>query len=270
MASVPGTIVLGLDIPADRLAYISAKCGLPAWLPDEFAEAWWPAQDDVVGDAVGRGIVLFGEKRIHDDRLWKISHAAWIETTDMSDDMIVMLVRRACENTVFAFLTTTTVNQVALASYLLSSIDSICTENKDIFIGDCVEGQKIGIPPDVRYDIELALHEAISNAVLHGNLQIDGIKGLSIDALEYFAQNLDARIRDPDFALRRVEISGVLANNSLTIKVVDQGKGFASKAPTVSALEKSASGRGLELIRSIAQSCELLDGGRCIRMRFAL
>jgi anti-sigma regulatory factor (Ser/Thr protein kinase) len=115
-------------------------------------------------------------------------------------------------------------------------------------------------------NIELALHEAFNNALIHGNLQLDSIAALSVDALERFSADLMRRITDPSYASRRIDVVCGLDDTGITIDVIDQGDGFTARPRQ----EGGASGRGLALISASCQSYRLLDQGRRVSMRFAL
>lgn len=128
---------------------------------------------------------------------------------------------------------------------------------------------------DERYvlHVSLALYEAITNAVDHGNL------GLSSELIcaddpsgdpfgEYQAQRAE-RLRDPELAARRVEISYRFIENGVAITVRDEGAGFdAASLPDPNAPENLVKpyGRGLWLIRSLMNEVYFDGGGTCITL----
>jgi len=181
---------------------------------------------------------------------WARPFAAWIETGGiLSDADLANAVERSRRADLYAFVTTATANQLHLAGRILQAITARRT----------LAGAQ-------RDDMELALHEAISNAVVHGNLQVEGMKGLSVAALERFSHDLAERMADPAYANRRVEVAVWLEADAVTVEVADEGSGFARPEH----IDYGASGRGLDLIAAIAEEIQLLDGGRRIRMRFPL
>lgn len=237
-ASHPVAALHGLGVPPERVRRLAAALGLPAA----------PAQD-----AGGPVVVLMDDiDAAADPAHWARPFAAWIETAPLDDDAITAQVGRAAQADLYACLTTATANHLHLAGRIVAAIDSRCP-----------------LDDARRDDIELALHEAISNAVVHGNLQVEGMKGLSVDALDRFSNELAARMADPAYAARRVEVSCWLKpEGELLVEVADEGSGFVPHSRDGTAT--GASGRGLDLITAIAQHVELLDNGRRIRIRFTL
>lgn len=238
LASPSAGSLHGLGIPPDHVRRIAATLGLP--------EGEVPAED-------GRVVALLADaEAAADPAHWARPFAAWIEAGALDDAAVVVQVARASQADLYACLTTATANQLHLAGRIVHAIDSHrpLTESQ-------------------RDDIELVLHEAISNAVVHGNLQVEGMKGLSVDALDRFSAALAARMADPAFAARRVEVSCWLTpEGELLVEVADEGSGFVPQSRGDAVAD--ASGRGLDLITAIARQVELLDNGRRIRIRFAL
>ena len=93
-------------------------------------------------------------------------------------------------------------------------------------------------------EIEVALAEALSNAIVHGNRE------------------------DP---AKRVRVSAACADNEqLLIAVTDEGEGFDCKNlpdPTIAENVFSVHGRGIFLIRHLMDEAEHRLGGRQIVMR---
>ncbi len=246
----------GLGVPAERLDRLSAAFRLPLWRPGTVPSG--EGGDDSVLVLVGSADAVEAPER------WARPFAAWIEVGAieigaietgtpepwiLSDAALANAVERACRADLYAFVTTATANQLHLAGRILQAIAARRT----------LAGAQ-------RDDMELALHEAISNAVVHGNLQVEGMKGLSVAALERFSHDLAERMADPAYANRRVEVAVWLEDDAVTVEVADEGRGFARPEH----IDYGASGRGLDLIAAIAEEIQLLDGGRRIRMRFPL
>ena len=117
--------------------------------------------------------------------------------------------------------------------------------------------------------IETALHEAILNAVIHGNLGLDGpsqnLGEGDVKAFEAFYGAIEKRLTQPELAQRPIHISAVFDNNELSVSVTDQGKGFVEEDLTPSPRH---SGRGLLVIRSVADEATYDLGGRRVTMVF--
>ncbi|CAK0758546.1 serine/threonine-protein kinase RsbW [uncultured Gammaproteobacteria bacterium] len=235
------TVLHGLGVPSERLACLAVAGGLPLW----------PAEDDRVGDGdPERIVVLVGSVDPESlDNCWLRPFAAWIELGILSDAAVLNKIALAASGVLVASFTTVTANRLTLARDIVEAV-----------------GSRREIGSERRDDIELAIHEAISNALVHGNLQVESMKGLTMSALDRFSEDISRRISDPDFANRRLDVSCELDAGGVTVEIADQGAGFI----VVETDRCGPCGRGLDLISGIAQSCQLLDGGRRIRMRFDL
>lgn len=229
----------GPGLPAHRVARLAAAFGVAVWPP-------------AAGDPVSGGVLVVadGDGDLEAADLWSLPFAAWIEIAGLTDDALAQAVGRIGSAHLFASLTTGTANELHVAGRIVTALHS-----------------RRPLTDMQRDDVELAIHEAVSNAVVHGNLQVDGMKGLSMAALERFSSELAARMADPAFARRRLEVSATIEAAAVVIDVCDEGPGFT---PSPKAEAGGASGRGLDLIQAIAERCDLLDGGRRIRMRFRL
>lgn len=239
------TALQGLAVAADRLARFADSLDLPVRKGADAAEPVLAVMDGPAGAG--------------DHALWERPFAAWIEpdSADAGDAAPVHTlaaalnaqVERAGASDLYINLTTATANELHLAGRVLTALAA-----------------RHPLADERRDDLELALHEAISNALVHGNLQIDGMKELSAGELERFSRDLVERLADPALAHRRVEVAVLLEAGAIVVEVADEGDGFV-RCPQV---VNGASGRGLDLIATIAESVELRDGGRRIRMRFPL
>ncbi|MBF0562481.1 MAG: ATP-binding protein [Alphaproteobacteria bacterium] len=138
-----------------------------------------------------------------------------------------------------------------------------------------------------RPDVELVLHEALANALLHGNLGLDS--GLRDDFMQYerFCQLLDERLHDPVASQLRVEMAATWTEDLLEVTISDEGDGFTmpnKSGPNKSGPNKSGSSdtdtegtdadepsilHGLDIIRALTTGIAASDEGRCITVRFA-
>ena len=102
------------------------------------------------------------------------------------------------------------------------------------------------LAPDVHGNILVSLTEAVTNAMLHGNGG-DCNKVVSI-------------------SLRR-------QRDALSIRVSDEGHGFNPDCvpdPTAADLLEQCGGRGLFLMRHLADECRFTRGGSTVEMRFRI
>lgn len=99
-------------------------------------------------------------------------------------------------------------------------------------------------PDDGQADIELALHEALVNAVIHGNAE------------------------DPS---KRVYVTTCCnADGEVSITVRDQGRGFDPKVvpdPTTAECKLCTHGRGIHLMRALMDEVSFEEGGTVVHIR---
>ncbi|KAA0581633.1 ATP-binding protein [Azospirillum sp. Sh1] len=229
-------------MPAERLAGLAQALGLAP-----VAEPAGPA---------ALAILLTGASPGSDaDELWLPPVAAWIEPPAGSEAAgLAPLLAEAAANDLYLNLTTGTAHDLQLGGRLLAALNA-----------------RHPLDGDRRDDLELALHEAVSNALVHGNLGVAGMKELSAQELERFSRDLGDRLADPALAARRIVIAVRIepaqdGRALATVEVTDEGAGF-TPGPRISS---GASGRGLDLIGNIAEELEIGNGGRSIRLRFRL
>jgi len=104
------------------------------------------------------------------------------------------------------------------------------------------------VPEDYQSGILVAITEAVSNAILHGNKQ------------------------DP---LKKVHllIEQIPETSWLRVVVEDEGEGFDPESipdPTTAERLLSESGRGIFLMRAFAEEVTYQKGGRCVELKFRL
>jgi len=124
------------------------------------------------------------------------------------------------------------------------------------------------LPATVRHDAELSLHEAIINAVLHGNLAMGGSLVDDPSQFDAFCQRLTATLADPDKATRRIDVSAWVETGRLYIRIADQGGGYDPDSIRPPVNVESKSGRGLEIMRVMSAGLAVTDGGRTATLAF--
>ncbi len=265
--------LIGPGIPSDRLDPLAGALGLrPAAIPAGSGPADGPLAAVLTG-AWGTGTQGTGAEDAAPDApaLWLPPVAAWIEPaagpgTDTGTDegaaalapRLALLLAEASSADLYVNLTTATAHGLQLGARLLAALAA-----------------RHPLARDRRNDIELALHEAVSNALVHGNLGVAGMKELSAVELERFSRDLRDRLGDPVLAARRVVIlvrteSAEDGRTVAAVEIADEGAGFVPAPRGGCPGSGGASGRGLDLIGTIAEKMEIVDGGRRIRLRFRL
>jgi anti-sigma regulatory factor (Ser/Thr protein kinase) len=126
-----------------------------------------------------------------------------------------------------------------------------------------------GCPESNSGRLLIALHEALSNAVVHGNLEI--ASDLKERGDSAFAEVLASRAANPKFADRTVEVLALYDGSCCQWVLTDQGPGFdvdrvlrrhtsgdASDDPEL----LLASGRGILMMRAFLDDVRWEEGGR--------
>lgn len=120
-------------------------------------------------------------------------------------------------------------------------------------------------------NLVLALYEAITNAIVHGNLGVPS--SLKEESVGTFARVLAARSADPELASRRVGIRYCFDGTRCTIAITDQGAGFDFEK-WIRSLETEpdaeeparASGRGILMMRALVDQVAFRAGGREVEL----
>jgi anti-sigma regulatory factor (Ser/Thr protein kinase) len=131
-----------------------------------------------------------------------------------------------------------------------------------------VLAERFAIDVSLRDDLELAVHEAVVNGLLHGNLEIVSEDRQTLEGFRNYYETVEKRLDTPPFGRRGIEISAVADERSITVSVIDSGAGYDRSNLSVSDDSDRKSGRGLALIRHFAQDVRIDDGGRKLTMRF--
>ncbi|WP_042442461.1 ATP-binding protein [Azospirillum sp. B510] len=133
----------------------------------------------------------------------------------------------------------------------------------------CDELERRGVlEPQRRSSVELCLHEAVANAIVHGNLGLSSAVKGEPGGYRRFSEMMRDRLEDPAVLRRRLDIFCRWTMHGIAIAVVDQGGGFdADLAPAVTG-NKARSGRGFVFMRSLASRVTVTDGGRCTVLQF--
>ncbi len=111
----------------------------------------------------------------------------------------------------------------------------------------------------------IALHEAISNAIIHGNLELSSDLKKQGDSL--FAEVLAQRCTDPTLASRKVDIVVDFDGNMCRWVITDQGRGFDVERILARCLSDDpevllSSGRGILMMKNFLDEVRFELGGR--------
>jgi anti-sigma regulatory factor (Ser/Thr protein kinase) len=112
----------------------------------------------------------------------------------------------------------------------------------------------------------LALHEALTNSVIHGNLELSS--ALKEQSETAFAEALAQRAADPHYGNRPVDVQVAYDGDRCQWIFTDQGKGFDVERVIARACSTDeqgrilASGRGILLMRAFVDEVRYEMGGR--------
>lgn len=158
-----------------------------------------------------------------------------------------------------------------LPAQLLIRAATTTTMTHDV-VGVMIDALKRRLPriEPIGIDIRLALQEALSNAVMHGNLCLNGRLRSTRDGLVAFTQSMQERLAHQRYGRRPVTIAADWNQTHLVIRVEDQGRGFVPPAVSLPVPPGACSGRGIGQIRTLCQRVSFTNQGRRITMRFRL
>ena len=125
--------------------------------------------------------------------------------------------------------------------------------------GDEINGNRIALP----------LHEALTNSIVHGNLEVSSDLKESEEA-ERFAEALAVRSSQTKYSSRRVQIVVEYNEHRVAWTITDEGKGFdiAKVLKHAESEEPSmlCSGRGVIMMKAFMDDVQYELGGRQCRM----
>jgi CheY-like chemotaxis protein/anti-sigma regulatory factor (Ser/Thr protein kinase) len=119
----------------------------------------------------------------------------------------------------------------------------------------------------LRTQVAMALMEALSNAMIHGNLEIPS--ALRRDRPEEYHAMSKSRPDAAPYAARRVHVTALLSPERVSYVIRDEGPGFDPSLlpdPTLPENMTRVSGRGMLLIRAFMDRVEYSPGGNQITM----
>lgn len=197
-------------------------------------------------------IVLLNKSDIDDIHAYASqSYDAYIEMIDGDEEPLSANLRHALEQgmMIFSFATSTI--------YSIDGAGMVC---------DALAARGI-LSAIRRPDVELSLHESISNAVVHGNLGLSSSVKAGPTGYAEFAQALQQKMQTSS-ANKRVNILCKWDSEFLDISVCDLGNGFDENKILPNTDPFAPAGRGLSIMRSLTLAMTITDGGRTTTLRF--
>jgi len=134
-------------------------------------------------------------------------------------------------------------------------------------------GQRLHLGADLRVRMLTVLHEAVMNAVLHGNLGLGSSLRDSFAHMARLQRIIERRLADTGRGGRIVFVEASWTASMLHFLVRDRGEGFVKEVafgmPDADCGGSRGGGRGLCIIEQLADSVEYLNNGSTIRIGFA-
>ncbi|MGY3454446.1 ATP-binding protein [Bradyrhizobium sp. USDA 4353] len=126
---------------------------------------------------------------------------------------------------------------------------------------------RLPLTEDLRIRIYSAAQEALMNAVLHGNLRIDGELRGSLDGLIAAQEIIESRLDSPEMGGAVIRLDAAWTATCVEITIRDSGDGYDYSGVRPAA-EDGASGRGLEILQVFSDAVTVLNGGTTVRLEF--
>lgn len=119
-----------------------------------------------------------------------------------------------------------------------------------------------------RADAEICVHEAVSNAIVHGNLDIHQAPSADASAFDGFFRAVQEKLADRTHASRRVTVEAQCGPDELCVRIGDQGRGHPGLIPTAIDKLEAKSGRGIRIMGELADRVSFSDAGRTVNLYF--
>jgi anti-sigma regulatory factor (Ser/Thr protein kinase) len=181
---------------------------------------------------------------------------AFVELAQAGDvfDLSINVFSRLGENSFFFSFGTPSAYSAPVASFICRQIANRVVWCEDMLL----------------FRMETALHEAVANAAVHGNLNIAGEEYDGENILEDRPSLIAKALEDRDRASRRVSVFALWDESEISVSVSDQGKGVErGEFSPPQWNEAPLCGMGLNLIAKATNSLSWEDGGRTMVMRFS-
>lgn len=136
----------------------------------------------------------------------------------------------------------------AVVQYLTELLEPLCQIHKIEF-----------------YSIGICLMEALTNAVVHGNLEVSSL--LKEENMASYEELVRKREAAPEYFNRMVKTNFQFSPEKITFEVQDEGQGFDwNNRPAYDPLELLEHGRGIIIIQSLMDEVSWNETGNCIRL----
>ena len=240
MGELPNALIVGDGVSDGAIRKATALCGLQKNAP-VFAEG------DNRAPAGGLGLIA----RPNDDalaRMFAHSVCGCLETGAL-DRLGADLAAQLARNDLIVALCTRTTFPIKISHYLIGMV-----------------ARSLGRGSETLADLELAVHEAYSNGLIHGNLEISSHLRGSMEDYRRYSEKIEQRLNDPDYGDRAIVI-GVRVRpgeQEAVISIEDEGPGYTEHMSIDDDARKH--GRGLGIIRDLVSEVKTFDRGSRVEL----
>jgi anti-sigma regulatory factor (Ser/Thr protein kinase) len=130
-------------------------------------------------------------------------------------------------------------------------------------------GRHFRMDGDQQMRMASCLQEALTNAMVHGNLCLKE-RPECTRTFDHYYQHIEALIESEPYASRRIRITAWRREGYSEIYVSDEGDGIPAAIPQGGILLTAKSGRGLQIIHALADSVGIGEDRRTLCMGFSL
>ncbi len=148
-----------------------------------------------------------------------------------------------------------------------------CIEPTLDYLKSRMEGVR-ACSPGQSHRMMVCLHEALTNAIVHGNLGISS--ALKDSGTSMFVRAIAERSSDPTLSNKMVDIEASFDGKIWQWRIQDEGEGFNVKSQMEKLKERMneddperalCHGRGMLMMKSLMDSCEFDQGGKRCTLR---
>ena len=120
-----------------------------------------------------------------------------------------------------------------------------------------------------QWDLQTSLQEGLTNAIVHGNLEIGQTFGPSLASMRGLEELIKERLAAPDYASRRIRLHATWDDKRLAVSILNEGDGYDPRALHLKSRSDTApTGRGFLIMGECCDQIAVRDRGRCIVLNY--
>lgn len=125
-----------------------------------------------------------------------------------------------------------------------------------------------------RLSSEMAFSDALSNAIIHGNLELTSMRAFAgspnveADSADAYFATISERLASRAYGFRPIGITWRCGGKLMFLHVDDVGRGYDPQKPVAHASQDQFSGRGRLLMRALVRHVRISRGGSRLTLGF--